>query len=186
MILLNQDLSPFLAAIMVATVAWFFRTKANDRAAERNSQLEEAARLLNFHAETLERFLASAMPDAELKRLLIWFSDSMADRNIVRKLTQWSASRDFARPLEDTEETRHIMKSINFLREHHPDLADDFSASIFSAAAGACLRWPESAAMFGQAFSRIVTTPRRDLVIAITATNLRPDLPFSLGPALTA
>jgi len=160
--------------------------KAADHAQERTRQLKEAAELLTHHATILERFLDNPVPDAELKRLLIWFSDAMADRVTVGKLTKWSASRDFARPMEETDETRHVQKSLNFLREHYPDLADDFGDALVTAAAGACLRWPESAVMFDSAFSRIVTTPRRHLVIAIAAKNFRPELPFSLGPALTA
>jgi hypothetical protein len=158
---------------------------ASGRTKERVRQLSEAAELLKYHAGALERFLDAPQPDVDLKRLLIWFSDSMAERAVVEKLTEWSASREFAQPMEETEETQRIQESLNFLRERYPDLSDDFSAAIYTAASGACLRWPESAAMFDRAFSRIATTPRRDLVIAIAAKNFRRDLPFSLGPALT-
>jgi hypothetical protein len=188
MILLNQDLSPFLIAIIIAWGAWFFRMRAKHRADDRVRQLLEAAELLKSHADALGRFLdaPAPAPDADLKRLLIWFSHAMADRVIVEKLTEWSASRDFAQPMEETEETIQIQRSLNFLREHHPDLGDDFSTAIFTAASGACLRWPESAALFDRAFSRIATAPKRDLVIAIAAKNFHPEIPFSLRPALTA
>jgi hypothetical protein len=186
MILFNQDMSPVLIAIIIASVAWFARFTASNQAAQRTRQLSEAAELLSSHAEALGRFLDAPEPDADLKRLSVWFSDAMADRSTVERLTKWSASRDFSQPLEETEETVHIQKSLNFLRERHPDLVDDFTMAIFTAAAGACLRWPESAAMFDRAFSRIATAPRRHLVMAIAAKNFRPELPFSIGPALTA
>jgi hypothetical protein len=186
MTLLNQDLSPFLFAIIIASIMWFTRITAKKRADDRVRQLLEAGELLKSHADALERFLDAPAPDRDLKRLLIWFSDAMADRATVDKLTEWSASRDFAQPMEETEETVRIQELLNFLREHHPALGEDFSTAIFTAAAGACLRWPESAAMFDQAFARIATAPRRDLVIAIAAKNFRPEMPFSLKHALTA
>jgi hypothetical protein len=184
--LFDQNLSPILIAVIIAAVFWFVRTKAGSQAAERVRQLSEAAELLKAHSVALGRFLDAPQPDAELKRLLVWFSDAMADRAVVEKLTRWSATRDFAQPLEETEETVLIQKSWNFLRDRCPDLGEDFSVAIFTAAAGACLRWPESAVMFDRAFSRIATAPKRHLVIAMAAKNFRSDIPFSLGPALTA
>jgi hypothetical protein len=186
MILLTQNLSPLLAATIIAIVVWFFRARANDRAEARASQLAEAAKLIQLHAGLLEQFLAHPAPDVELKRLLVLFSDAVADRGIVEKLAEWSASRTFAQPLEETDETIRINKSLALLREHHSELADDFGMIIFSAASGACLRWPESAALFDRAFSRLVATPRRDIVIAVTAKGFRRDMPFSLRPEAAA
>ena len=184
MTFLGQDLSPFLGAILIAAVIWFIRMNASNRATERVRQLREAAELLGAHTLVLKRFLDDPAPDAELKRLLIWFSDAMVDREIVERLAEWSASRDASRPLEETDESRRIEQSLAFLREKHPTLADDFAMAIFTAAAGACLRWPESAALFDQAFSRLAITPRRHVAIALTAKSLRGDVPFSLRPVM--
>jgi hypothetical protein len=182
---LLQNLSPLLAGVIIATVTWFARAQRGARFSRRAEQLKQSKEALEVHAAALERFLDDPAPARELKRLLISVSDAVADRETVMKMTEWFASRSIQEPL-DNEETRLIDRALATLRERRPDLVEDFSTSILTAIVGSCLRWPESAAMIEHAFPRLVTTPKRDVTIAVTATRLRPGAPFSMRPAMPA
>jgi hypothetical protein len=126
----------------------------------------------------LERFLDDEAAPSELKHLLIEFSDVMSQPEAVGKLTEWAAGRPFDQPL-DTEETRAVGAMVTALRNRNLDLAGRFDAAVITAVAGASLRWPESAALFDCTFPRLVTTPKRDVAIAVTVTRFRPGMPFS-------
>lgn len=182
---LTQNLSPVLAALLIATVAWFARTHAGTHACRRLRQLNQAAELLDAHARALERFLDDpAAPDA-LKRILLSCSDAVADRDALGKLIAWAASRPLEQPA-DTDETRSASDALACLASHRPDLAEDFATAVMTAVAGASLRWPESAALFDSAFARLVATPRRDVAVAVTAAAFRAGAPFSLRHAAPA
>jgi hypothetical protein len=183
MIDLAQDLSPILAMVIGSAAAWYARSQAAARTTDRVRRLNEAADLLDLHARSLERFLDDKAAPVELKRLLLDFSDIMGEREAVVRLAEWASTRPFEEPI-DTEETRVISEAVANLRSHRLDLVERFDAAIITAVAGASLRWPESAALFEAAFPRLVTTPKRDVAIAVTVTRLRTGMPFSLRPPL--
>lgn len=182
---LSQDLAPLLAALLVASIAWFVRTQNTARARRRIRQLDQAAELIDVHARMLERFLDDPAAPIALKRVLLACSDAAADRNAVGKLIAWAASRSLHQPV-DTDEIRALADALDYLRTSRPDLAEDFATAVMTAVAGASLRWPENAELFDCAFPRLMTTPRRDVAIAVTAASLRPGIPFSMRHAGTA
>jgi|SRR5579862_5443881 len=178
---LVQGLVPILAVAMIAAVAWYFRSRESARTTERTRQLNQAADYLEMHARWLGRFLEDPKPASELKELLLSFSDVMNERETVRKLTEWATTRPFEQSI-DTDETKAIAVALESLRARDADLADKFDAAVISAVAGASFRWPENAKLFETAFPRLMTTPKRDVTIAVTATRLRPGTPFSVRP----
>lgn len=185
MTMFSYDLSPLLAAVLVTAVLWFVRDRSHRKNAARVRQLDEAAELLGQHAEATERFLGATVAPRELKALLIEFSDAMADKGVVERMAAWAASRPFKAPVE-SEEADEFSAILARLHESRPDLSEDFAMAILTAAMGASLRWPKSAMLFDQMFPRLATTPKRDVVIAVTATGFRADVPFSLRPAVDA
>jgi hypothetical protein len=159
------DLSPALAAAVAAGGIWSWRHRHRNRHDARAQQLREAAALLDAHASSMARFLGADGPDLELKRLLISFSDAMADRETVARFAEWACS---AR--SDAETDRDILET---LRTADPDLADEFRTAIMTAAMGASLRWPESAAHFETTFAKLALVAKSDVAIAMTASRLR-------------
>ena len=180
-----QSLSPILAASIVAALVWFLREQSTRTTLIRTRQLQQASEFLEIHATALERVLDDPKAPIELKKLVISVSDAMSDRNIVEKLAEWASNRALAQPV-DTDESRAIDDILAPLRSSRPDLVEIFVKVVVTAVAGASLRWPESAAMFEQAFPRLMTTPKCDVAIAATATSLRPLGPFSLRPSVPA
>ncbi len=172
MTLLSGDLAPALAAILVAAVAWFIRTQSRSRHEIRIAQLHEATALIHQQAEAAERVLTSPAVPSDLKALLIAFSDAMADRASVEKWALWAASRPSYAPIE-LAGTEALAAQLATLRHAHAELAEDFTTSIFSAAIGASLRWPETARRFDRTFPHLLTTPRRDVVMAVAATGFQ-------------
>lgn len=185
MTMFSYDLSPYLAVILVSAVLWFLRSRSRERHLARVRQLDEAAELLDQHAEALERFLAAPAAPRELKTLLIEFSDVMADREIVEKTAAWAASRPFRQPVESYE-ADVLFAHFSSLRESRPDLADDFTLAIVTASMGATLRWPASAMLFDRMYPRIAATPKREVAIAVTATSFRAEMPISMRPPIAA
>jgi hypothetical protein len=174
-----------LAALLIAAVIWFLRDRARKQNDERVRQLDEAAELLSQHAECVEMFLSAAAAPRELKALLIEFSDAMADKAVVEKMAAWAASRPFKAPVE-SEDADALLAILTQLRDSEPALCDQFTLAIATAAMGASLRWPKTAILFDRIFSRLVTIPEREVVIAVTATGFRSSLPFSLRPTVAA
>ena len=185
MIPLMQSLSPILATAIIAAMAWFLRTQGASKADIRTHQLALAKECLDKHAAALEQILEDPHAPIELKRLTITVSDALSDRTIVAKLAEWGVARPADQPM-DTEETRAIDAILVPLRISHPDLVESFGSLVVTAVAGASLRWPESAVLFAQVFPRLMTTPKRDVAIAATATSLWPNGPFSLKPTVPA
>lgn len=185
MTMFTYDLSPLLAAALITVIVWFVRDQSRKKNDERVRQLDEAAQLLDRHAEALERFLSASAPPRELKALLINFSDAMADKGVVEKVAAWAASRPFKAPVE-SQEADELCGLLAKLHTTRPDLSEDFAMAIVTASMGASLRWPKSAALFDQMFPRLATTPKRDVVIAVTATGFRSGVPFSLRPSVDA
>jgi hypothetical protein len=180
-----QTLSPVIIVMLMAALVWFLRVQAAEKSRAQVLQLTEAAELLETHATSLEAFLDDPRPSLDLKRLLLSVSDAMADRQVVARLTEWAASRPPNQPL-DSEATLEVQRSLDALRNERPDLVDNFTMTVLTAALGASLRWPESAALFSKAFPRMVATPKRDVAIAVTAAALRPEVPFSVRPSRPA
>lgn len=168
---------------MVAVVAWFFRMQSNWRAAKRTRQLNQAAELLDQHALLLERFLDDRASPSDLKRLLITVSDTMTERDAVRRFAKWASERPLTEP-PSNEDTRATEAALTALRGHRPDLADDFTTALLTVVSGALMSWPESAELLEKAFPRLLGTPRRDVAIAVTATRFRPGVPFSMKPPM--
>jgi hypothetical protein len=185
MLELANDLSPALAATMIAASAWFVRMQANGRNGTRARQLEQATELLRQHTASLEFFLDHPTPSDDLKRLLMRVSDAMADRSVAEKFIIWAAGRPFEADI-DTEESRAVEEALASLQRQQPALADVFSVSLITAVAAASLRWPETAALFERAFPRLAARPKRDVTIAVTAMSLRRDTPSSVKPMATA
>src|SRR5208283_81623 len=121
MITMVNDLSPILLAVIVAAFAWFMRMQASQRAAGRTRQLEQAAELLEAHNRALEHLLDDPEAPDELKKLMISFSDAMADRETVKQMAEWASSRPLDQPV-DTEESRAIEGLLAPLRGRRPDL----------------------------------------------------------------
>jgi hypothetical protein len=180
-----QHASPVVIMMLMAGLGFFVRMQAAEKSRTQVAQLVEAAELLESHARALETFLDDPLPSLDLKRLLLSFSDAMADRGIVAKLTEWAASRPLDQSL-DSEETLAVQGALDAVRAERSDLVENFTVAVLTAALGASLRWPESAALFSRAFPRMVTTPQRDIVIAVTGARLRLDVPFSVRPAAEA
>jgi hypothetical protein len=176
MILLSSDLAPALAAILVAAVAWFIRTQSRARHETRVAQLRQATALIHQQAEASERFLASPAAPIDLKALLVAFNDAMADRASVEKWAIWAASRPSYAPIE-LAGTEALAAQLATLRHEHAELAEDFTTAVFSAAMGASLRWPETAKLFDRMFPHLLTTPGRDVVMAVTATGFQSAAP---------
>jgi hypothetical protein len=179
MIDIFQDPSPVVIMALMMLLALFIRMRAAEKSRAHVLQLTEAADLLETHARSLEAFLDDPASPVILKRLLLTFSDAMADRAIVEKLGEWAASRPFDQPIE-SEEATEVQASLEALRGLRPALVENFTTTVLTAATGASLRWPESAALFSRAFPRMIGTPKRDIAIAVTATRLGFGTPFSV------
>jgi hypothetical protein len=142
------------------------------KSAARVRQLNEAAALLNTHAECLERLLSDpAVPDA-LKDSLAKFGDSIADRATVGRMATWLADRPFGEPVA-SQSADELAALVDDLTRDRRDLADGFVTAVVTGAFGACLRWPETAALFEQITSKMAATPRRDVAVAATVGSLR-------------
>lgn len=178
-------LSPILVITLLALIAWYVRGRRSSYSGRRTRQLFEAAVHLEQHARTLELFLEHPDAPDDVKRLLLEFSDTMNDRNAVAMLTQWASNRPLGQPIE-LEEAMAIECELASLRTRNPELADHFATAVITAVAGASLRWAESAELFEYAFPRMLYVPKRDVVVAITATHFSPRVPFSLRPHVTA
>jgi hypothetical protein len=185
MIHYDFDPAPYLALTLVAAVGWYVRKQRSARSEVRLRQLADAEELLRMHATSLERFLDDPDAPRELKGLLIDFSDSMNEPEVVQNLAEWIAARRLDRPIE-TDEMKAVGAAIAELRSRRPDLVEEFDTAIITAVSGANLRWPESAALFESVFPRIVATQKRDVAIAVTVTRLRPGVLFSIRPTPTA
>ena len=183
---LVQNMAPILAAMIVAGLAWFLRDQSTRRTAIRARQLELAGTCLDEHAVALAQILDDPTAPTALKKLAISVSDAMNDRTTVRELAEWVTTRPLDAPTQDTEEIRAIEAILAPLRGARPDLVESFGTAVATAVVGASLRWSESAALSELVFPRLMTTPRRDVAIAATATSLRSHGPFSLRPAVAA
>ncbi len=148
----------------------------------RTRQLNEAAALLNAHAKCLGRLLIDpAVPNA-LKDSLLTFGDSIADRATVGRMATWLADRPFGEPMV-SESADELAALVDDLMRDRRDLADGFVTAVVTGAFGACLRWPETAALFEQITSKMAATPRRDFAVAATVGSLRQTLPLGRAQA---
>jgi hypothetical protein len=174
--------APILAAIIVASGAWYRRMNANSRSTRRTRQLQQAADMLAVHERALAEFLDDPGAPAGLKKLLIEVSDALSDREVVRRVSEWASSRPVNEPAALSEDAAAIEVELASLRRSHPDLAEKFDNCLLAGVAGACLRWPETAARFEVSFPNLAVTSRRDATIAATAAGFRLGIPFSLKP----
>lgn len=176
---------PVLAAAFVAWFVWSLRERSTRANGIRTRQLALAVECLDKHAAALEQILNDPAAPTDLKKLVIAVSDAMSDRAVVEKLVEWGATRPLDPPT-DTESIRAIEAVLAPLRDSRPDLVEYFGIAVVTAVVGASLRWADSAALSELMFPWLMTTPRRDVAIAATATSLRSHGPFSLRPAVAA
>jgi hypothetical protein len=161
-------------ALSLLALVWVELFRSNS--ATRVRQLNEAAALLDAHAECLERLLMDpGVPDA-LKDSLLKFGDSIADRATVGRMATWLADRPSGEPVA-SESADELAALVDDLTRDRRDLADSFVTAVVTGAYGACLRWPETAALFEQITSKMAATPRRDVAVAATVGSLRHALP---------
>ncbi len=180
---LVQNLSPILCAGIVAGMVWLLREQGTRKTAIRTRQLALAAECLDRHAAALGHILDDPEAPKALKRLAISVSDAMNDREIVGQLAEWASTRPLDPP-PDTEETRAIEAILAPLRIDRPDLVISFTVAVATAVVGASFRWAESAVLSELMFSRLMTTPEREVACAATAIGLRPHGPFSVRPGI--
>jgi hypothetical protein len=181
-----QYAAPVLIAVIVACAAWYRRMVANWRSTRRTHQLQQAAEMLAVHEHALAEFLDDPGSPVGLKRLLIEVSDALSEREVVRRVSEWASSRPINEPVMLSEEAAVIEAELAKLRGPHPDLAEKFDNCLLAGVAGACFRWPETAASFEVSFPKLATAPRRDATIAATAASFRIGIPFSLKPQVAA
>ena len=173
-------LLPSVAVFGLAAI-WLVRVKSRVDSVKRLAQLDDAAKLLTLHAETLERFLDDPDAPASLKALLLNVSDAMADRTVAMRMAEWETSRPLGAPVS-TPETLELERMLVQLRAKRPDLEQDFSQSVVTAAIGGLLRWPETAAKLERVATRMAAQPKREAAVALAATHLRDGIGFSGGP----
>jgi 2-methylisocitrate lyase-like PEP mutase family enzyme len=175
-------LSPILALLLGSALFWHIRGLASAIARERAGQLAGAAVYLEKHASALEAFLNHPTAPAVLKAMLVRFSDVLNQREIVGELMHWAASDPF-----DHVPDNALLRSLTFamadLRTQDEALSETFDRAVLAAVAGASLRWPETAALFDDAFPRLVTGSRRDVTIAMTMVHLEPKTSSGLPPS---
>lgn len=170
-----------VAAICVGLFG-YFRARARTESAVRNRQLEEAADLLEIHAQLLNRFLNDKAAPDTLKRVLIDCSDAMSDRDVVLRFTGWMSSRPMTSMRRDALlDDKELLNELSRLKISDPNLADDFSRAILTVAVGSLLRWPESAALFEQIGARMAANPKGDIGLAVTAASFRTESSFGLS-----
>ena len=179
-----NGLAPILAGVIIAAAIWCARVLAGSRSRGRIRQLEQAAELLLVHNHLLERFLDAPGAPAELKRLAISFSDSMTNRQMVKKIAEWASKRPFdrAEEVEETEEVRSLQGLLSRMGRENPDLVEDFAVLIVTAVVGAALRWDDSATLIETAFPRLVATPQRDMAVVAAASIFKPALSLATRP----
>lgn len=177
-----EFLPPMLAGVAGIVGMSILRAKAHAKSVIRIRQLNEAAALLDIHAQALHRFLNSQVAPDLLKRVLVNFSDAMSDEHVVIRLASWMSSQPMTSTAhEDSEAHKDIISELSDLKVSNSNLAEDFTLAIMTMTVGSVLRWPESAALFEQIGARLAGRPKGDLDLAVAAGNFRMGQTFGLN-----
>lgn len=182
-----ENAAPYVVVILLGFMACV-RMQSRRKFLSRLRQLNEAADLLALHASSMELFLSHRDAPVELKRLLLSFSDAVADREVAFRMSEWLATRPF-RSAAKNEEAEKIDKLLSDLGQSNPEMRDNFARAIGSAAVGSMLRWPESTKMLQRIGARLAIDPRREVTLAVTVSHLRERNLFTakdMTPAMAA
>jgi hypothetical protein len=150
----------------------------------RTLQLEQAAILLQDHADNLEQFLSDQGSPEDLKAVLISFSDGLADQGVASDLAEILCNRSSNSQVL-SEEAKALMAALEKLRAQRPDLVDAFVRAIGSGIGGAFLRWPRAARSVELMAVHMVADPRNEVMAAAEGARLRSGLRFGM-PARAA
>lgn len=153
-----------LVAILMAVGFYFLRRDRHRASAHRVARLNRVAELLSEHAVALQHFLEDTDAPAELKALLIGFSDAMEKESVAVGMAEFFAR---LKDLSLSSEAQTLLATTAELQRTRPDLADWFARAIGTATAAGFLRWEEAARHFESAMATIVADPRRECVAAV-------------------
>ena len=151
-----------LGASIVRVMAW--AASYHGRLLRRTKQVLHANELLREHYENLEKFVNDDRVPADLKKMLIGFSDACSDKTLACELVKSMLEND--KPKHSSFEVNEIMQSVDDLHGRYPELAALFDQAISCALMAMILRWDETAEMFDQLVSRLVSNPRREIALA--------------------
>ena len=172
-----QYAEPCLAMLIALITIWNWRAAMRADHAAEILRLRRSTDLLLAHANALGAFLDSSEAPVALKRLLIDFSDAIADRRVVLLVAKRIPSFDWADESAVSDDLAYELKA---LRRTNADLFDDFITSITTGLFAAVLRWPETAILFETLSARLAASPRRDMRMVVTVSHFRKaDLPFA-------
>lgn len=172
MIAFSDTAVELVGAALMSGAFLVVRRQSRAAAATRVRQLHDAAILLAEHAHELEQFLESETAPAVLKRLLIDFSDSMADPLIVRRMARWLSSR----PLDQSANhapSDELSELLLALRNTRVELVEAFGAAVLSAIGAAFLRWPDMADADARIWPLFMVHSQQQIALAVTTSRFR-------------
>jgi hypothetical protein len=169
--------------ILGLTLSIVVHTKRKSR--RRVSQLEQAAILLQQHADNLEKFLSDRDAPVDLKAVLIGFSDALADQGVANDLAESLCGRQ-ATSAPDCEDTEALMDALEQLRARRSDLADLFIRAVGSGIGATLLRWPKAARAVEVMAARMVADPRNEIAAAAEGARLWSGLRFGMRASAAA
>jgi hypothetical protein len=167
-----------LLIVSFGIAIWSIRVRMREEHSFRRRQLEESAEMLRIHARSLDICLDSKAISDPLKRLLIFFSDGMADESIVSEMSTWLLA---PQRRQSNSEAEWVQNEISQLRYVDEDIATEYETAIVSGAYAAMLRWADSAAVFECAGPRFAVPVNHGIILAVKAAMMRSGLVFGQG-----
>ncbi len=142
--------------------ALFFRTVTYfadrlEKMRHRTAQIKLAADLLRQHYDALDKFVGDPAAPEPLQQMLLEFSDAAANEEAAQKMVELICAQDGPRQVSDG--AQKILRQLDELRRHRPELVDVFDKSISSGMMAAFLRWDDTARMFDQIAARVAADP---------------------------
>jgi len=190
-ITLDAQIAPLvaLAASLFALCVDLRRRVGRHR--RRTRDLRTCAELLDQHQASLEKFIQSPDAPTQLKSALLNFSEVTSDREKAHSVVAAMCSGE-VRTQRDAEAARSINKALESLRASHPELAQDFDTAVSSAAAAMLFRWAETADLFRDYVTKVITDSRKGKDLFVRAARLGTSRSsddaseVSFGPAMPA
>lgn len=156
------------AGITLGQVTAYFSSKQK-AARKRTAELEHVAFALEQHFVELDNFMSDAAAPDVLKFLLLSFSDAIASRETACNFVKQYARNDVRSTSPITQE---ILREIDTLRAHRPDLVESFERALGLGFVAMLLRWKETAEMYSLTASQIVSDRYKEIDFA--ATMIKP------------
>jgi len=172
----SETFPAVLAGALITFGLWTQRVRRFDSSGRRRRQLQRAELLYRTHSGAVESILESeSVPDV-LKRMIINFSDAIANEDVVEAIAKMFIS---GAGLDPNQEDGDVREAIHKLARQDPEMAYVLCQAIITGMHAAMLRFDATAILYEEVSAKMAASLAPDVGFVVTASRMRKsELPF--------